>query len=725
VCDGAATGSFSDSNPTHQANIDCIAAYDVVNGFADGTFGGSRNITRGQMATIIANFAATTLNVNLSTIEIAAHTFTDVAGNVHADNIARIFGLNITSGRTATTFAPNDTITRAEAATMIANAHVALGVDLSGVTPSTAFTDLGSSVHASNINILAGAGVVSGKTATTFAPSASILRAETATLLVRSITVLRSQNIWAAPPLVASAAVTVISAAAGDDFDYADPVTKAAKTATTKATDTFTIDGVLSSKAAFLAAVSIGDQVVIGTNSYALTNVTRDNILSGVVGAIDDVAAPTTFNIIDPITGTALRATAITIAGTQTNYVLDGANVTAAAFTSALNNGDTVVISGNATGVDGTLAAPRTISLTNRTLTGTVSVGVPDATGIPAAGLSIKTSAGAVLAVGVVAIATDTVTVDGVAATATTILTVGANDNVTFSRTAGKNTVAFTNVAASPVTGVVAGTIPAAGGKLEFYVGTAATLTQTVENVEDYVLTVDGVAVTDAEFVAALTPGDQVVVQEADGKIVTTGSLALTNRALTGFVSAVTVLPSTVTVSAVLNANFSYAQQLTVAAIDTADPDVLFAGNLTIARTVNGAAATEAVYNAELLQIAQGYKTGVITMSDSGTVTNISLVTTATGAATLINAVLNSATQITLTFDNAVHVTAVNALTYTGGTGAIVSVAPSTSATASTTVVVTGTNFAATDTIEIGTRTSIRSAGDVPAAANGAVFTLS
>ena len=202
ACQGAASGTFTDSNPTHQANIDCIAAYDVVSGFANGTFGGSQNITRGQMATFIAGFAATTLNVDITDIEVASHTFTDVAGNVHADNIARIFGLNVTAGRTATTFAPNDTITRAEAATMLANAHVALGVDLSGVTPSTAFTDLGTSVHADNINLLAGAGVVSGKTATTFAPSASILRAEVATLLVRSITVLRSQNIWAAPPLV-------------------------------------------------------------------------------------------------------------------------------------------------------------------------------------------------------------------------------------------------------------------------------------------------------------------------------------------------------------------------------------------------------------------------------------------------------------------------------------------------------------------------------------------
>ena len=203
ACQGAASGAFTDSNPTHQSNIDCVAAYGVVTGFADGTFGGSQNITRGQMATFIARFAATTQNIPITNIAIAAHKFTDVAGNVHADNIARVFGLGVTAGRTATTFAPNDTITRAEAATMLKNAHVALKVNLAGVTPSTAFTDLGTSVHASNINILAGAGVVSGKTATTFAPSASILRAEAATLLVRSITVLRSQNKWAAPSLVA------------------------------------------------------------------------------------------------------------------------------------------------------------------------------------------------------------------------------------------------------------------------------------------------------------------------------------------------------------------------------------------------------------------------------------------------------------------------------------------------------------------------------------------
>jgi len=199
ACEGAASNQFTDSNPTHQANINCIAAYDVVNGFADGTFGGSRSITRAQMATFIANFAAVAQNKNIAEIPIASHSFTDVAGNVHANNIARIYGLAITKGRTATTFAPNDTITRAEAAKMLYNAHIALGVSFAAVTPSTAFTDLGDNVHAANINLLAGAGVVNGKTATTFGPTMSISRAEAATLLVNSIDVLDGQGKWHTP----------------------------------------------------------------------------------------------------------------------------------------------------------------------------------------------------------------------------------------------------------------------------------------------------------------------------------------------------------------------------------------------------------------------------------------------------------------------------------------------------------------------------------------------
>ena len=725
VCDGASSAGFADTNGTFQSDIDCAVGHGIMTGQAGNVFNASGNMTRGQMATALVNFVATAKNVAVSTLPTGAHTFEDVAGTTHEDNIARAFAMGIIKGRDATTFDPGSRITRAAAATMIANAHVsaqALNMDLSGVVPYTNFTDLGNSVHAPNINVLAAAGVITGvdTAGTTFAPNRSVTRGQVAAMVIRAANLVVAPNgLWNAPALVASAAVTVVSAATGNDFDYADPATKAAKTATVKDTDSFTVDGVASSKATFLAAVSIGDQVVIGTNSYALTNVTRTAIRSGTVS----FAAATEFSIIDPITGTDLRGAVIDWDGDHTVYSVDGVNVSATAFAAAINTGDTVSVTGG-TAADfatkGTAANPRTIALTNQTVTGTVSA-VTVAAGPLVVGttLSIKSAAGATVAVPAFATG-DVVTIDGAAATADNIEEISIGDTVSYSRNGGIKTVAVTNVASTPLTGVVAGNIPAVTGQLQFFVGAQTTVTSTVDNVEDYNLRLGGIAVTPAEFVAALTPGDQVVVQEADGKIVTKGTLTLTNQALTGYVSSVTA-PATVDVAAVLKSDFSYEQQL-IGTLDTSDAASLFTGNTTISRTVNGASATEAVYNAELLQIAQGYKTGVITVADSGTATNISLTTTVTGAATLVNAVHVSDTEVTLTFDKPVHVTDNTAIDVSAGT--ITSIAPSTAATASVTVTITGTGLVIGTTLSVNDRLEIRSSGDVPAAKNGAVFTL-
>lgn len=644
ACQGAASGTFTDSNPTHQANIDCVAAYGVVTGFANGTFGGSQNITRGQMATFIARFAATTLNVDITDIEIAEHTFTDVAGNVHADNIARIFGLNVTAGRTATTFAPNDTITRAEAATMLANAHVALGVDLSGVTPSTAFTDLGTSVHADNINLLAGAGVISGKTATTFAPSASILRAEAATLLVRSITVLRSQNIWAAPALpgAISAGLVVTNvddkAATPNKFEYADPAQAKAVEVDFTTGKTFTIDGVSATKSAFIAALTVGDEVTISGNVINLTNRAESFYTSGMLGVLN-VGGDLT--IIEPVTGATLRTLTVPA---HVAWTLDGQAVIPATITQAFNVGDTVAISGG----DGSEPAKvMTIAVTNQTVTGTIAartVATNDLTGV-----TVKTPAGATLTVGDIN-KSATVSVDGTANV--TLANVAVGDQISYAKnvgTAGTGnviTVSITSVAPALVTGQLTAVADNGASNVDFTIIPSGASAVTSINVAISTFTLNGQVASRADIVDGFILGWTASYRPADTRTSTTSRLDVTTGTLSGALSAADI--DTMAKTVVVFAAGSTTVKLPAVNYTTQD----FKATGDIKYRSNGADVSLAAFETELAKVKSGEKTGSLAVSFSGNDV-IYAITTAANTAEVtftVEAATANATSITLTF---------------------------------------------------------------------------
>jgi len=86
-------------------------------GYTDGTFGPSRSMTRSEAAAIFARLLA---DKNGDTISTVANTkFTDIPRNAWYSGYVKYLANNgITYGKSKTTFAPNDSITRAEFTTM-------------------------------------------------------------------------------------------------------------------------------------------------------------------------------------------------------------------------------------------------------------------------------------------------------------------------------------------------------------------------------------------------------------------------------------------------------------------------------------------------------------------------------------------------------------------------------------------------------------------------------
>ena len=109
-----ATASFSDvaKGYWYYDAVTTLASLGIINGYPNGTFGPDRPITRAEFVTIAARFA--------TAVEGATCNFTDVAKNHWAyKNICTAVTYGWIEGRGDNKFAPEDNLTRAEAATIV------------------------------------------------------------------------------------------------------------------------------------------------------------------------------------------------------------------------------------------------------------------------------------------------------------------------------------------------------------------------------------------------------------------------------------------------------------------------------------------------------------------------------------------------------------------------------------------------------------------------------
>ena len=170
----SADGAFGDiASSVHKSNISAIARVGVTKGKTATMYGPDEAVTRGQMAAFIRR----ALNLPASAVD----AFTDDNGSTFEADINAIAAFGITKGKTATTFGPNDMVTRGQMAAFITRAfNLTNGV-------STPFTDISGNAFAAEIAAIYGAGITKGKTATTFAPNEPVTRAQMASFLARAL----------------------------------------------------------------------------------------------------------------------------------------------------------------------------------------------------------------------------------------------------------------------------------------------------------------------------------------------------------------------------------------------------------------------------------------------------------------------------------------------------------------------------------------------------------
>ena len=162
-----------DNNNVHQGNINLIASLGITTGTGPDTFGPDESITRGQMAAF--------LNRALNLPAAGADFFTDDDSSIFEGDINAIAAVGITKGTSATTYSPNDPVTRGQMAALLVRAF-----DIPASTVD-AFGDDDASIFEGDINAIAAAGITVGTGPDSYSPNDPVTRAQMATFLARAL----------------------------------------------------------------------------------------------------------------------------------------------------------------------------------------------------------------------------------------------------------------------------------------------------------------------------------------------------------------------------------------------------------------------------------------------------------------------------------------------------------------------------------------------------------
>ncbi len=179
----------------HREAIECAAWWGVVNGFSATSFVPDGNITRAQVASMIAR-ALRAAGVDLPTD--APDAFPDDDGSVHEADINALADAEVILGQPDGNFNPSGDVTRAQVASMASRAYfVAAGTALA-MGPE-AFTDDNGSVHEADINAVAAAGWVNGVGGGLFNPEGNATRAQFSSIIARMLSTLVDDGLTTLP----------------------------------------------------------------------------------------------------------------------------------------------------------------------------------------------------------------------------------------------------------------------------------------------------------------------------------------------------------------------------------------------------------------------------------------------------------------------------------------------------------------------------------------------
>ena len=172
----AGCGPYPDTKGNvHELSIKRVSDVGIACGFADGTYGPGRNITRGQMATMLANA------LDLPKAGDGDPTFSDIEGHAHAANIRAVAAAGIAQGFSDGRYKPNAPVSRGQMATFLAT-----GFDLPRALDGGAtFSDIAGNPHRGSIRSVASVNVARGYPNGTYRPGVAVERDQMATFMAK------------------------------------------------------------------------------------------------------------------------------------------------------------------------------------------------------------------------------------------------------------------------------------------------------------------------------------------------------------------------------------------------------------------------------------------------------------------------------------------------------------------------------------------------------------
>jgi DNA-binding beta-propeller fold protein YncE len=285
--DGAPDAGFDDvsASSTHARAIDCATHLDIVRGVTARAFAPGRSVTRAQLASLLAR---TLDELELPLPPVAGSpTFSDI-DEPHGDNIRRLAAAGIVEGKSDGRFDPAAPVTRAQLASLLVRT-LAFARNLDVVaTAGPHFADVSSAAHGPNIDAALEQGLLLGRTADRFEPSAPTRRDQAATVVVRLLEdVLGTEAVRAAggEVWVLDQGTDLIHVYDGDDR-FAELTTIDVRPATLRAagfpqapTGTNTVPHMIEfdsqERYAFIAATAGGVTIIVDARSKEVVEVLR------------------------------------------------------------------------------------------------------------------------------------------------------------------------------------------------------------------------------------------------------------------------------------------------------------------------------------------------------------------------------------------------------------------------------------------------------------------
>ena len=174
----SADGPFGDVPATdaHAPGIEALADAGITTGCTTRSFCPRRSVTRGQMAAFVARAMGLSTSGGSSYRDVADGSWYDgpIAAMERSGVMEPAYGSDW--------FSPDRAVTRAEMAGILARME---GLPMTAT--STRFTDVTGAELIAEVEAIRSAGITTGVTATRYAPSASVTRAEMATFIARAL----------------------------------------------------------------------------------------------------------------------------------------------------------------------------------------------------------------------------------------------------------------------------------------------------------------------------------------------------------------------------------------------------------------------------------------------------------------------------------------------------------------------------------------------------------